>query len=34
MWSLTRTPAGRPAGTPAIAVDPRKPDRDIGWLIT
>jgi len=29
MWSLTRTPAGRPAGTPAIAVDPnpRKPDQ-------
>jgi len=26
MWSLTRTPAGRPAGTPAIAVDPRKPN--------
>jgi len=27
MWSLTRTPAGRPAGTPAIAVDPRKPNQ-------
>jgi len=24
MWSLTRTTAGRPAGTPAIAVDPRR----------
>ena len=23
MWSLRRTPAGRPAGIPAIAADPR-----------
>jgi len=34
MWSLIRTPAGRPAGTPAIVVDPRKFDRCIGRLET
>jgi hypothetical protein len=34
MWSLTRTPAGRPAGTPAIAVDPRKLDQHIGAQVT
>src|SRR4051812_28657151 len=27
MWSLRRTPAGRPAATPAIAANPASPDR-------
>src|SRR3712207_8306850 len=27
MWSLRRTPDGRPAGAPAIAADPATPDR-------
>src|SRR4051812_24574164 len=33
MWSLIRMPGGRPAGTPAIAVDPPNQDRQNTLLL-